>query len=142
MQRTWGKQGWALHWGRKGPGGSEDGGVAGPPRERRLRAYWACTCKVQGKGHQLALGGWGVPCGAEATVPGVTHGLALMWEGARPGGEQGVPEGICSWDPVGWVLMGGGRHFEGGCPQRRREVVVGACVPGGEEAVGAEATRW
>lgn len=81
-------------------------------------------------------------CGAEATVPRVTHGFALMWEGARPGGEQSVPEGICSWDPVGWVLMGGGRHFEGGRPQRRREVVVGACVPGGEEAVGAGAPRW
>lgn len=48
MQRTWGKQGWALHWGKKGPGGSEDGRIAGPPRERLLRAYWACTCKVQG----------------------------------------------------------------------------------------------
>ena len=73
---------------------------------------------------------------AEAIVPGVTHGFALIGEGTRPGGEKGAPGESCSSDRVGWVLRGGVRNFEGGRPQRRGEVVVGMRVPGGEVGVG------
>lgn len=41
-------------------------------------------------------------------------------------------------DPVGWMPgHGRGRNFEGGRPQRKGEVVVGVCVPVGEEVAGA-----
>lgn len=38
--------------------------------------------------------------------------------------------------------MDGGRNFEGGHLQRRGEVVVGACVPVGEEVAGTGEPRW
>lgn len=38
--------------------------------------------------------------------------------------------------------MGRGRNCEGGRPQRKGEVVVGACVAGGGVAVGVGTPRW
>jgi len=58
MQRTRGKQGWAVHWRRKGRGGSEDEELGLPER-----GALGLIELVKFKGHQLAIGGRGCHVG-------------------------------------------------------------------------------
>lgn len=121
-----------------------------PRRVRRCR-WWAPSraepqdllgLNLENSGTISQHLGSGVPCGAEAIVPAVRHDFALMGPGERPGGERGVPGGGCSREQMSWVLKDGGRNCEGGRPQQKGEVVVGACVPGGGSVVPAGASRW
>lgn len=43
---------------------------------------------------------------------------------------------------AGWLFKGGVRSCEGGRPQQREGVVVGACVPGGGRVLRAGASWW
>lgn len=52
-----------------------------------------------------------MPCGAEAIVPEVTHGFALMWERARPGEEKGLPGVGLFLGPGGLDAHGRGKKF-------------------------------
>lgn len=90
----------------EGPGRIRGRG-AGPPRKGRLRALW--TCKVQGPSASYRREG--LPCGAEAIAPEVTHGFALTWERARPGEERGLPGAGLSLGPGGLDAHGRGKKF-------------------------------
>lgn len=85
-----------------------------------------------------------MPCRAEAIVPEVRSHTALprCGKGQDQARRRACLEWGCFWDPVGWMLMDGGRNFEGGHPQRKGEVVVEVCVPVGEEVAGAGGPRW
>lgn len=125
----------------KGHGGSEDAELlrsAPSPPSGALRFLWLGV--RESKGHQPAL--WrGDDTGRGGHRSGGQTRLCLV--GGRGGtrGGEGTPGGGCSWDPVGWVVMGGGRNCEGDRPQRRGGVVVGVCVPFGRGVVGADSPR-
>lgn len=151
MQRTRGKQGWAVHWRRKGPGGSEDEELGLPQR-----GALGLIGLVKFKGHQLAIGGRGCHVGQRLLSQRSGHtrlcldvgkGKTRRGEGpAWSGAVSGTQWAGCSWTGEeilrAGIPSGRGKWSSGcACPSVRR--LPGRGDPGGGRVSGVgHPGRW